>query len=969
MHKIFFLLFLLSAAAFAQNNQCSSGGVGNSCVGTITAVDASCTKGQCVNMPLAPSVNSAAISVAGTFSATLQFEVSLDNVNFSSASCTPSAGGSATGTAAAAGIWQCPVYGFSYVRVRPSAYTSGTAQVSVQASGGGGSSGAAVSTANTFTAKQTFNGGATINGLPIPPVQSNPNGLLLGTSIGVGSLAPVPLQMGFFPLLMGKLGGNPNNLSHTADMAADGSRTQMWGNWATLHPTLTQNPLTFIEFGVNEIANKGSGATQMQTYAQVMDAMITLMGVPPVSASQQGTGGAMYATNASCTATNFAADNTGVTGYAMSSTTSAATLSCAGVTVNNSVLYVWVRWIDTSGATANVSVDGSVIGTIAGAGPVALSTTNGVVDAPAAYRFTGIANGSHTVLITVTSTTGAGNNLSVIGVGSPWLPISTESFPPGFPRVYVNGVLHKQGGTSDSIGIVYDAQNQTETTTLRGDGLMVWFTDTRSVVNGTTMMLDPTHPDGKGHQAMADAMYATVNGPAAALQGGAINQYPPTLVDGTNQSASADTTMTTIYYALGKFTAPATNTLGGINVQLKASGAITNPTATLTALLFSDDGGSPSKPTTVSTTCSTLSYSQIGAGGYVTLDLYCASGSITNGTVYWPVLKQSVAPTGANILINTVTVANGSATSTDGVTWTLTNAPAQWIVRGRVPYPTLTVGAVDQVALKVNGSGADSLVVNAVGAAKGVNVTSQDGNAFQFTSTNGAGIVGTATNGAGVSVTSTNGAGVVATGTSTGNSGVSAAGSAGGGDINAATGWYRCQEGATPPTIAAAKDFFWCGSPDHAIAFSANNVALQNLMQRFTTNSTYTNATTTFSNVTTLAFPVSASRNYAATCYIMWQGSAATTGPKYQWTGPASPTAVIASMWSNVTASTYTTATATAFSAAMANAGTVSTTTNFMDVLNISVINGTTAGTVQLQAAANGAGTLTIQNGSYCSVQ
>ncbi len=130
----------------------------------------------------------------------------------------------------------------------------------------------------------------------------------------------------------------------------------------------------------------------------------------------------------------------------------------------------------------------------------------------------------------------------------------------------------------------------------------------------------------------------------------------------------------------------------------------------------------------------------------------------------------------------------------------------------------------------------------------------------------------------------------------------------------------------------------------------------------------YTNATTTFSNVTGLSIPVGASDNYEITCRIVWQASANTAGPKYQFTGPSAPTAVAAGMNSVVTATTVIAASATAFSSVMANTGTVTTTTNFADTVSVGVINGTNAGTVQLQAAANGAGTLTIQNGSYCTV-
>lgn len=137
----------------------------------------------------------------------------------------------------------------------------------------------------------------------------------------------------------------------------------------------------------------------------------------------------------------------------------------------------------------------------------------------------------------------------------------------------------------------------------------------------------------------------------------------------------------------------------------------------------------------------------------------------------------------------------------------------------------------------------------------------------------------------------------------------------------------------------------------------------------FLTGSAYTNATTGFTSVTGLAFPVAASTNYTAHCNIVWQGSAGTTGPKYQFTGPGSPTAVGLGMHSTVTATTFITAAAVAFSSPVANSGTVTTATNFEDQLDLMVLNGTNAGTVQLQAAANGAGTLTIQPGSSCQVQ
>jgi len=128
--------------------------------------------------------------------------------------------------------------------------------------------------------------------------------------------------------------------------------------------------------------------------------------------------------------------------------------------------------------------------------------------------------------------------------------------------------------------------------------------------------------------------------------------------------------------------------------------------------------------------------------------------------------------------------------------------------------------------------------------------------------------------------------------------------------------------------------------------------------------SNYTNATTTFSNVTNLSFPVEASTNYKVTCDLDYQTSATTADVKIQWTGPASPTAVTYDLATEVTASTLSASVATAFSTALSEAGTPTITTNFPLRTTMTLINGANAGTIQLQAAATGTGTITIIPGS-----
>jgi hypothetical protein len=134
-------------------------------------------------------------------------------------------------------------------------------------------------------------------------------------------------------------------------------------------------------------------------------------------------------------------------------------------------------------------------------------------------------------------------------------------------------------------------------------------------------------------------------------------------------------------------------------------------------------------------------------------------------------------------------------------------------------------------------------------------------------------------------------------------------------------------------------------------------------------SSTYTNATTSPTNISGLSHAINAFQSLTATCAIQWQASANTAGPDYQITGPSGPTAVSLTVNGSVTASTSNRAAANALATPVTNAGTVSTGTDMPDLITIGVINGATAGTIQLKANADGTGTLTIEAGSHCNWQ
>lgn len=74
-----------------------------------------------------------AIQLAGTFTATVLFEATTDGSTYSALSVTPAAGGVAVTSATATGQWQGDCGGFSSVRARCSAFTSGVIIASIGA--------------------------------------------------------------------------------------------------------------------------------------------------------------------------------------------------------------------------------------------------------------------------------------------------------------------------------------------------------------------------------------------------------------------------------------------------------------------------------------------------------------------------------------------------------------------------------------------------------------------------------------------------------------------------------------------------------------------------------------------------------------------------------------------------------------------------------------------------------------------
>lgn len=130
MKKLFLLLLglaLFAAPSFAQT-----------VTGSLTAASASCLPTNCVSYIIPNTqpgqVGAATVQVSGTFVATLQAETTADGTNWSSIAGSPIVVSAEVTSITTTGIWQFNIAGMLGFRMRASAYVSGTAVVSIQAS-------------------------------------------------------------------------------------------------------------------------------------------------------------------------------------------------------------------------------------------------------------------------------------------------------------------------------------------------------------------------------------------------------------------------------------------------------------------------------------------------------------------------------------------------------------------------------------------------------------------------------------------------------------------------------------------------------------------------------------------------------------------------------------------------------------------------------------------------------------------
>lgn len=103
--------------------------------GQLTTSSSTCTSSaNCLTVMLPEDKGGAGLQVAGTWTGTITFEVTVDGQNWVSKNVTPSTSATQVTSTTSNGAWQISLTGFVGVRMRASATMTGTALVTVNPS-------------------------------------------------------------------------------------------------------------------------------------------------------------------------------------------------------------------------------------------------------------------------------------------------------------------------------------------------------------------------------------------------------------------------------------------------------------------------------------------------------------------------------------------------------------------------------------------------------------------------------------------------------------------------------------------------------------------------------------------------------------------------------------------------------------------------------------------------------------------
>lgn len=365
--------------------------------------------------------------------------------------------------------------------------------------------------------------------------------------VNTACLSNYPL--GYAQKLAYDVGGVFCNYGVSSYMAVDAEMNKVYPN---INPGLTGNPTFTVMLGINDAqsGNYGSNSDKQQNYVQAMSSTSAWLAIPRTSK--------VFGQDAACASSgSWTADNTLLSGLGIASHTNGNTLTCSIVTTGGPV-YVNPLQADGNGGTMNVSIDGVSKGTILdyGYNGSAILTQLGATSMVGFYRYP-VSAGTHTVVFTVSSATGAGNVATVEWIGTPAAILQSTG-----PVLFLAGVTYEQNDANSSNTAAFNILAQGIASTLLGDRLQVTFVPVRNYINSTTDMANLLHPNDTGHlkllaafeaymQPIAKAArtnwfnpaYFAISSAGIALQGSSGGSNNINLISGSGNTGISDLTV------------------------------------------------------------------------------------------------------------------------------------------------------------------------------------------------------------------------------------------------------------------------------------------------------------------------------------------------------------------------------------------------------------------------------------------
>ncbi len=386
----------------------------------------------------------------------------------------------------------------------------------------------AAATASALTAETTRAQGAegTIAGQILAPLSYD----AFGDSITAGCCG----TPNYVQNLGAALGLTPTNHGVTGYQAEDGT-SLIYG----FNVSGTARQLISYMIGTNDAAFWVNANPEL-SYAAIMAAQIGWLALPESAKTRGQSSAVVY----SGTWTNNPAWG-GSVGKQSATNGSTATLSLYG-----STLYLAYYVATGNGGTFTVSVDGVQIGGTYLATGFNNSTvsTNGSSQGSFLLRVPNLSMAQHTVVLTVTSATGAGNI-----VGLDWAAGIPAPNQQGGPRVLVSAPPRQQSPASDANLQIFAALNKAAAVQAATDGLNVRFIDPGVYINQGTDFTSPeaVHPNTLGHahvaQAFIDRLFTAFGSPSEEQAAAAASLASVLSVGNGGVAASTDFTANSFF--------------------------------------------------------------------------------------------------------------------------------------------------------------------------------------------------------------------------------------------------------------------------------------------------------------------------------------------------------------------------------------------------------------------------------------